>query len=86
MYFKENHHTAIVRKEDWLKVQEILAVRRDGKKIAALRRLTNRFVVSRVKDGLFQGSFVLDSRWSAAERKEFLQIIDETLSLKNERK
>lgn len=85
MYFKENHHTAIIKKEDWIKVQEILAVRRDGKKVATLRRLTNRFVVSRVKDGLFQGYFILDSRWAAAERKEFLQIINETLNLKNER-
>ena len=85
MYFKENHHTAIVKKEDWLKVQDILAVRRDDKKVAALRRLVNRFVVSRVKDGLFQGYFILDFRWTAVERKEFLQIIDETLNLKNER-
>ena len=85
MYFKENHHTAIIKKEDWIKVQEILAVRRNGKKVATLRRLTNRFVVSRVKDGLFQGYFILDSRWAAAERKEFLQIINETLNLKNER-
>lgn len=85
MYFKENHHTAIIKKEDWIKVQEILAVRRDGKKVATLRCLTNRFVVSRVKDGLFQGYFILDSRWAAAERKEFLQIINETLNLKNER-
>ncbi len=80
MYFKENHHTAIIKKEDWLKVQEILAVRRDTKKVAALRRLVNRFVISRIKDGIFKGYFIMDSRWSVAERREFLTIIDEVLN------
>ena len=80
IYFKENHHVAIIKKEDWLKVQEILAVRRDTKKVAALRRLVNRFVVSRVKDGIFKGYFIMDSRWSAAERREFLTIIEEALN------
>ncbi len=27
MYFKENHHAAIIKKEDWQKVQDILALR-----------------------------------------------------------
>ena len=39
MYFKENHHAAIVPKSDWLKVQEILSLRRDGKKTVRLRWL-----------------------------------------------
>lgn len=85
MYFKANHHAAIIKKDDWKKVQEILSVRRDVEKVAALRRLVNRFVVSRVKDGLFKGYFMMDSRWSAAERREFMKIIDEALNLKNER-
>lgn len=85
MYFKANHHAAIIKKDDWKKVQEILSVRRDVEKVAALRHLVNRFVVSRVKDGLFKGYFMMDSRWSAAERREFMKIIDEALNLKNER-
>lgn len=86
MYFKENHHTAIISKEDWRKVQEILSIRRDVEKAITLRRLANRFVVPRVKDGLFQGYYILDTRWTVAERGEFLKIIDEALSLqKNER-
>lgn len=85
MYFKANHHAAIIKKDDWKKVQEILSVRRDVEKVATLRRLVNRFVVSRVKDGLFKGYFMMDSRWSAAERREFMKIIDEALNLKNER-
>lgn len=27
MYFKENHHTAIIKKEDWIKVQKLLSER-----------------------------------------------------------
>ncbi len=80
MYFKENHHAAIIKKEDWRKAQEILAARRDTKKIATLRRLVNRFVASRVKDGIFKEYFIMDSRWSAAERGEFLTILEETLN------
>lgn len=77
MYFKENHHTAIISKKDWLKVQELLALRQDVGKVVKLRRLVNRFVAPRVKDGIFKGFYIFDSRWTATERREFLKIIDE---------
>ena len=43
-----------------------------------LRFLSNRFVAHRVKDGLFKGYLILDSRWSPAERQEFMKIVDDT--------
>ena len=55
MYFKENHHTAIIKKEDWIKVQKLLSERNNTAKRATLRRLSNHFVAYRVKDGLFKG-------------------------------
>ena len=64
MYFKENHHTAIIKKEDWIKVQKLLSERRSTAKRATLRRLSNHFVAYRVKDGLFKGYLIMDSRWS----------------------
>lgn len=77
MYFKANHHTAIIKKKDWLKVQEILAQRKNVRKVVKLRRLTSRFVASCVKEGRFQGFYIMDSRWTVAERREFMKIVDE---------
>lgn len=78
MYFKENHHTAIIKKEDWLKVQKLLSERLASPHKAKLRFLSNRFVAHRVKDGLLKGYLILDSRWSPAERQEFIKIVDDT--------
>ncbi len=83
MYFKENHHAAIIKKEDWQKVQDILALRRDVGKVTTLRRLTTKFIAARVKDGLFKGYYILDSRWTLSERREFMAIIDEALNISN---
>ena len=77
MYFKENHHTAIIKKEDWIKVQKLLSERHSTAKRATLRRLSNHFVAYRVKDGLFKGYLIMDSRWSFMERQEFMKIVDE---------
>ena len=77
MYFKENHHTAIIKKEDWIKVQKLLSERHSTAKRATLRRLSNHFVAYRVKDGLFKGYLIIDSRWSFMERQEFMKIVDE---------
>lgn len=79
MYFKENHHAAIVPKSDWLKVQEILSLRRDGKKTVRLRWLGEKFVAQQVKNGLLKGYYLLDPRWTQAERQQFLGIIQEIL-------
>lgn len=77
MYFKENHHTAIIKKEDWSKVQKLLSERHSTAERATLRRLSNHFVAYRVKDGLFKGYLFIDSRWSFMERQEFMKIVDE---------
>lgn len=77
MYFKENHHTAIIKKEDWIKIQKLLSERHSTAERATLRRLSNHFVAYRVKDGLFKGYLFIDSRWSFMERQEFMKIVDE---------
>ena len=77
MYFKENHHTAIIKKEDWLKVQKLLTEKRGTPPKAKLRLLGTRFIVNRLKDGLFKGYLIVDSRWSFAERQEFVKMIQE---------
>ena len=82
MYFKENHHTAIVKKEDWLKVQKLLSERHGAPQKATLRLLSNHFIAHRVKDGLFKGYLIMDSRWSPVERREFIKIVDEAENAK----
>ena len=77
MYFKENHHTAIIKKEDWLKVQKLLTAGHSTAKKAKLRLLDNRFIVTRIKDGLFKGYLIVDSRWSFTDRQEFMKMIQE---------
>lgn len=77
MYFKENHHTALIKKEDWLKVQKLLTEKRGTPPKAKLRLLGTRFIVNRLKDGLFKGYLIVDSRWSFAERQEFVKMIQE---------
>ena len=79
MYFKENHHAAIVPKSDWLKVQEILSLRRDGKKTVRPRWLGEKFVAQQVKNGLLKGYYLLDPQWTQSERQQFLGIIQEIL-------
>lgn len=78
-FFKEDHHTAIIPKAKWLRVQDLLNMPRRGRKASPLRKLENRFVVKRVKDGLFQGFFILDSRWTPDERRQFLKILSNTM-------
>lgn len=82
MYFKENHHTAIIKKEDWLKVQKLLAAGHSTAKKAKLRLLDNRFIVTRIKDGLFKGYLIVDSRWSYTDRQEFMKMIQEPQTVK----
>lgn len=82
MYFKENHHTAIIKKEDWLKVQKLLAAGHSTAKKAKLRLLDNRFIVTRIKDGLFKGYLIVDSRWSFTDRQEFMKMIQEPQTVK----
>lgn len=84
-YFKENHHAAIISKADWQRVQEILSSPRYANHTAVIRRLSNRFVVQRAKDPLFKGFYILDSRWAASDRREFLKIIKNNNSAEQER-
>ena len=81
-FFKEDHHAAIIPREKWNRVQVLLAMPRRGRKPSLLRKLENRFIVKRVKDGLFQGFFILDARWTADERRQFLKILSKELNNK----
>ena len=74
-YLKENHHAAIIPRSDWNKVQQILSLRREAGAKTTLRRLNTRFVAKRVKNGYLRDAFILDPRWTSADRREFLKMI-----------
>ena len=82
MYFKENHHAAIIERKKWKEVQTLLLVRRKAKRVAMLQKPPTRFAIKRVKDGMFKGFFFLDSHWSTQERQQFLNIVDDILNNK----
>ena len=72
-YFKEEHHTAIIKKSDWQKVQQILDEKPLPGKSARLHAMPKRFTVTRSKDKYFRGYIILDPRWTASERRELLK-------------
>ena len=72
-YFKEEHHTAIIKKSDWQKVQQILDEKPLPRKSARLHAMPKRFTVTRSKDKYFRGYIILDPRWTASERRELLK-------------
>lgn len=72
-YFKEEHHTAIIKKSDWQKVQQILDEKPLSGKSTRLHAMPKRFTVTRSKDKYFRGYIILDPRWTASERRELLK-------------
>lgn len=82
MFFKEDHHAAIIPREKWNRVQALLSMPRRSRKSAPLRKMDNHFIAKRVKDGLFQGFFILDARWTKDERRQFLKILNNTMNNK----
>ncbi|MBQ8508958.1 MAG: recombinase family protein [Clostridia bacterium] len=76
MYFKENHHRAIISHEDWNRVQALLNLRPHERPSSPLRQLSDHFTVSRIKDGLFKGYMILDPRWTAQERAQLRQLLN----------
>lgn len=78
-FFKEDHHVAIIPREKWNRVQELLNMPRRYRNATPLNKLENSFTAKRVKDGLFQGFFILDARWTIKERRQFLKILSNTM-------
>ena len=81
-FFKEDHHAAIIPRKKWNQVQAPFSLPRRKRIVGPLRKLESRFVAKRVKDGLFQGFFILDSRWTTDERRQFLKILNHTINNK----
>ena len=71
----ENDHPAIIKREDWNRVQEFLQSGR-GRIRKPLVEIKRRFTVARVKSGALRGYFLLDMNWTKDEREQFIKIIE----------
>ena len=79
----ENDHPAIIKREDWNRVQEILRSGR-GRIRKPLSEMKRRFSVARVKSGALRGYFLLDMNWSKEEREQFIKIIESVNGLEDQ--
>ena len=74
-YFWENNHPAIIKREQWNRVQELLAAGKWSRGTKA-KAMEKKFTVARVKSGVLRGYFLLDMTWTKDERMQFLEIIE----------
>ncbi len=79
----ENDHPAIIKREDWNRVQELLRSGR-GRIRKPVIEIKRRFTVARVKSGALRGYFLLDMNWTKEEREKFIKIIESVNSLEDQ--
>ena len=77
-WFWENNHPAIISKEKWNKVQEILDSGKWRKRGAPIAAMQKKFTVTKVKSGVLRGFLLLDMGWSKDERSKFLDLMENT--------
>ena len=86
-WYWENNHPPIIKRQHWLKAQELLSNRKwSQKKTTAV--LVKKFTVTRVKSGALRGYIILDLAWTSDERTQFLEMMDtiyDTVSVNTER-
>lgn len=78
-WYWENNHPAIIEREQWNKVQELLkAGKWNHKRVGTMEK---KFTVAKVKSGALRGFFLIDTAWTKDERIQFLQILKSINSL-----
>lgn len=82
-YHWENDHPAIIKREQWDKVQILLATKQ-GRGHRQIGEIKKKFTVARVKTGVLRGYFLLDANWTKDEREQFIKIIESVNDLENE--
>jgi site-specific DNA recombinase len=75
-WYWENDHPAIIKREQWNRVQELLDAGNWRKSSKPLEAMKKKFTVAKVKSGVLRGYFLLDMMWSKEERDQFIQIIN----------
>jgi site-specific DNA recombinase len=73
-YLFRNHHTPIIQRDDWDKVQDMLKHPRYISKKQVLP-IQKRFHISRVKTGVLKGFVVIDPKWNQKNIDAFFKIM-----------
>lgn len=73
----ENDHPAIVKREIWLNVQNLIKNGNGRGKNKTVNEMKKKLVISRVKSGVLRGFILIDSDWSKTEREQVLIMINE---------
>lgn len=76
-YRLRNHHIAIIPREDWDHVQELLKMPRRKSK-GSQKKLEKRFRVQKIKNGRLKGFYVLDPSWRTKEINQFFAMLHKT--------
>lgn len=74
MYYKKNHHPAIIPRNVWEEVQRQLELRRYQRPLKP--KQVKKFTAKRVKVGMLQGYLVIKPSWNYTDTAAFLQMID----------
>jgi Site-specific recombinases, DNA invertase Pin homologs len=74
-WFWENNHPAIIKRENWIKAQELLACGKWSRCVKPLEAMKRKFTLVKVKSGVLCGFFMLDMAWTNDEREKFINII-----------
>jgi DNA invertase Pin-like site-specific DNA recombinase len=74
----ENNHPAIIKREQWNRVQEICETHAWNKhsKQGDKKHLEKKFKVQVIKSGVLAGYFLIDMSWNKKERERFIEIIN----------
>jgi hypothetical protein len=75
MFYKRNHHPAIIARENWDEVQRQLILRRY--KRAKKFKPEKKFTIKKIKSGIFQGFSVINPKWNKSNTATFLQKIND---------
>jgi len=73
MYYKRDHHPAIIPREDWVEVQRQLKLRRYQRPKKPKQKQA--FKAKCIKGGVFNSFYIINPYWKKVEIKAFLQTI-----------
>ena len=73
-WYWENNHPAIIKREQWDKVQERISAGGNKGGHTEMGNVKKRGI-ARIKSGALRGYFLLDMDWTKEEREQFIQII-----------
>lgn len=73
-WYWENTHPAIISRDNWNKVQEILSQGERQRNSQKLSKVPEKTVIKKIKTGVLRGYYLVDVTWSKKARKQFIEL------------